>query len=182
MFYRHGSLAVAMVIVLSLLSIRQGVLAPQVPPVAFQTPKCSGLYVELASNLTLSEFPQVVHIHCAQELTQYINSERVVALLEESLHHHQLLNGQRINLVDENEKWSIDFGFMSAQRRVTLGIPLHPDQMSETDWIMLPGVGEHLAKKIVENQKEFGSFGTYQALARVKGIGSKSLVRWGELF
>ena len=42
---------------------------------------------------------------------------------------------------------------------------------------MLPGVGETLARRIVESRSEAGPFTELEALRRVRGIGPKTLER-----
>lgn len=183
MFRRHGSLVVSLVIIASFFYIQQGVLAVQVPPVVFVAPHNAGFYVELSAQLAVSGITQVVHIESPEELLRHVSSDEWRSLLVAYLSKHQLHNGQRVtvnmNLAGE---WLVQCDFMSAQRRMVLGIPLHPDRMSRTDWLALPGVGERMAQKIVANEAQYGKFYTYEALGRVSGIASKTLERWRDYF
>ena len=43
------------------------------------------------------------------------------------------------------------------------------------EWIQLPGVGEMLARRIIEDRERNGPFGMVDDLARVKGIGPKTI-------
>ncbi len=65
--------------------------------------------------------------------------------------------------------------WMPARQRLALGIPLHPDRMSSDDWMVLPGIGEKLAREIELDRQNYGDFGRLAALARVKGIGPAKL-------
>ncbi len=71
---------------------------------------------------------------------------------------------------------------MSAGKRIALSIPLHPDRMDLDDWSALPGIGAKLAARIETDRQKNGEFGTFENLARVKGIGQKSLSRWQKYF
>jgi competence protein ComEA len=66
-------------------------------------------------------------------------------------------------------------GWMPARQRLALGIPLHPDRMSREDWVTLPGIGEKLAAEIERDRQNYGDFGRFEALERVKGIGPAKL-------
>jgi competence protein ComEA len=69
----------------------------------------------------------------------------------------------------------IEQGWMPARQRLALGIPLHPDRMSRDDWQTLPGIGEKLAAQIEIDRQNYGDFGSFDALDRVKGIGPAKL-------
>ena len=73
-------------------------------------------------------------------------------------------------------------GWMSASQRIVLGIPLHPDRMSSSDWLALPGIGLKLADRIDRDRQKNGDFGSLAALNRVKGIGQKSIENWRIFF
>lgn len=42
---------------------------------------------------------------------------------------------------------------------------------------LLPGIGPHLAQRIVDDRKQRGPFATVDDLARVKGVGQHTLAR-----
>ncbi len=71
---------------------------------------------------------------------------------------------------------------MPASHRVSMGIPLHPDRMSLDDWQFLPGIGEALASRIELNRQKYGDFVSLEGLARVQGIGLKSIEKWQVFF
>ena len=96
---------------------------------------------------------------------------------------YELETGRRIDLDRQgSEKLSISLSWMSASQRVTLGIPLHPDKMTQLDWEFLPGIGEKLAAKIEMNRQKNGDFGSLDGLLRIKGIGSSKIELWEEFF
>ncbi len=73
-------------------------------------------------------------------------------------------------------------GWMSAGKRIALGIPLHPDRMSKADWVALPGIGDKLAESIYIDRQKNGDFGSLDALKRVKGIGRGRIENWRPFF
>lgn len=72
--------------------------------------------------------------------------------------------------------------WMPAAQRIALGIPLHPDRMSRTDWEALAGIGPRMAQAIEEERQRNGDFGSLEGLARVKGVGPKRLAGWKKFF
>lgn len=72
--------------------------------------------------------------------------------------------------------------FVPAGQRITLGIPLHPDTMTSHDWQALPGIGPHLAERIMADRQKNGDFGNLEALIRVRGIGRGTVKRLSEFF
>ena len=92
-------------------------------------------------------------------------------------------SGQRIDLIVQGgEIQSISFLWMTASQRVALGIPLHPDRMSQKDWEFLPGAGPKMAARIEENRQKNGDFGSFPELQRIKGVGVRKIAVWREFF
>jgi len=182
-FNRPGSLIVALVIVVLLFYVQQGILASQVSPVFFETPKDENQFVELSGNLFTCCPHQVVEVSSAKDLCRYVNDENGKFLLLSYFTRHKLMNGQSVELNRDSEVGAtIACEFMSAGRRMTLGVALHPDCMTAEDWKSLPGVGITMAKVITENRAQFGDFHTFKALGRVRGIGDKTLAGWRVYF
>jgi competence protein ComEA len=108
--------------------------------------------------------------------------------LDESLRSSRVLNrpikgGERVDLIVKSDIIKeVRVSWMSAAKRVALGIALHPDRMSEEDWQVLPGIGRKLAEKIEQNRQKYGEFGAVQNLLRVPGIGKGRLTSWNQYF
>jgi competence protein ComEA len=64
---------------------------------------------------------------------------------------------------------------MSADKRLALGIPIDLNRSSFEDLVLVPGIGEKTAEKIVEERSLNGTFGRLEELMRVKGIKEKRL-------
>lgn len=94
-----------------------------------------------------------------------------------------LRNGERLKIIKKDQKIALlQREWMSANHRIVMGIPLHPDHMSRADWTALPGIGVGLAERIEVDRQKNGDFGSFDALFRVKGIGKKRLESWREFF
>lgn len=91
--------------------------------------------------------------------------------------------GEALSLSDSwKETSDLTRGWMGAGQRVAMGIPLHPDRMSQEDWEYLPGIGSRLAVEVEKDRQENGDFGVLEKLDRVKGIGPKRIESWQEFF
>ncbi|WP_305041551.1 ComEA family DNA-binding protein [Geoalkalibacter sp.] len=77
---------------------------------------------------------------------------------------------------------NISVSWMSAAKRMALGILLHPDRMTLEDWQSLPGIGPRLAERIELDRQKNGDFGSLKALQRVSGIGPKRIRDWESYF
>lgn len=71
---------------------------------------------------------------------------------------------------------------MSAEEKLLLGIPLDLNRMTQSDWEYLPGIGEGLAKKLVQYRQINGEFASVIDLSRVPGIGRARLKQIGNYF
>ena len=93
------------------------------------------------------------------------------------------INGARYGIAKKDQKIEIvQRGWMSAGKRIALGIALHPDRMSSSDWVELPGIGKKLDEKIHTDRKKNGEFGSLDALKRVKGVGPGRIANWRTFF
>lgn len=98
------------------------------------------------------------------------------AAVEVGLDDSALVDGMTLEIIGKSGlEAEVERGWMSARQRLALGIPLHPDRMSHEDWVTLPGIGEKLALQIERDRQDFGDFGSFEALERVKGIGQAKL-------
>ncbi len=114
------------------------------------------------------------------ELTSFSVSASV---LENWPPNTTLESGRRIDLVVQRaEIQSIYLTWMTAGQRAALGIPLHPDRMTLSDWEFLPGVGPMVATKIEQNRQKNGDFHSIEGLIRVKGVGTSKIADWKKYF
>jgi len=80
-----------------------------------------------------------------------------------------------IKLISTGEEDKIIAGKMDASKRLALGLPLNINDVSENDLIMVKGIGEKTAKKILELRDRNGRFKNIEELMAIKGIKEKRL-------
>lgn len=150
---------------------------------AFSLQKEKNIFVEM--KLGESELG-VYQINDGSTLCDVINlTDAVLAdsFCAESGKYISLVSGTRLVFTQKDQKIShVKRGWMSAGKRISLSIPLHPDRMNIDDWSALPGIGEKLASRIETDRQKNGEYGAFENLVRVRGIGQKSLSRWRKYF
>jgi competence protein ComEA len=60
---------------------------------------------------------------------------------------------------------------MGARVKLVLGIPIDVNGAETEDLVLVPGISEGLARRIVDNRESEGAFTTWHDLRRVKGVG-----------
>ncbi len=86
------------------------------------------------------------------------------------------IQAEDVEIIDVNRGW------MTADRRMVLAIPLQPQTMTSDDWQALPGIGPKLAAAIELDRQKNGDFRSLADLERVPGIGSGRLSAWRKYF
>ena len=71
---------------------------------------------------------------------------------------------------------------MKTAQRITLGIPLDINQVTEADLELLPGIGPVLAGNIVRYRQKYGKIRDLKQLLLVEGIGNSKLDRLSHYF
>jgi competence protein ComEA len=84
-----------------------------------------------------------------------------------------LRNGVLFSFSDGNWKQKN----ISSATKIGLGIPIDINSVSATDLLLVPGIGEEMAAKIILLRGEKGGFPTLEALKDVPGIKEKKLNR-----
>ena len=59
--------------------------------------------------------------------------------------------------------------------RLNLSFQLDVNSAERPEWSLLPGIGDTLARRIVESRRRDGPYETHEDLLRVRGIGPKTL-------
>ncbi|SEM31449.1 competence protein ComEA [Syntrophus gentianae] len=75
----------------------------------------------------------------------------------------------------QNERPLIEIGGMAASTRLALNRPLDLNRVSLEDLILVPGIGEKTALKILEARNKEGKFRQLEDLMKIKGIKEKRL-------
>jgi competence protein ComEA len=171
----------ALLIFLAVLLSREASTMEDLP--AFLPPERGIVHVELIGDDLLPgvyQFYDGLALRDVIKLTDALSAENLTI---DSGWLKLLSGGESFEIVRKDQKIKLlQRGWMSASHRMALGIPLHPDRMSRTDWKSLPGIGDVLAERIENNRHKNGDYGCLEALVRVKGIGEKRIDRWKFFF
>jgi competence protein ComEA len=173
-----------MVVVFAALVVISGrsALEDEVLP-AFSVPSPPKLWVELGEGFSqpgVHQFSDGLVIGDVIKLTGV--SENCLTV-DEQLSGRSLVSGERFDLVCHDEKVThLQRSWMTAWQRISLGVSLHPDRMTLTDWMALPGIGERLAERVENDRQNNGEFGSLGALTRVRGIGVRRIEAWRDFF
>ena len=167
----------------ALLLLSRGVLPPQDSP-AFSVEAPAGVRILLGEgfpNPGVHQFSDGITIGSVMELTGLAGAHSGAVPNADA--SGELIDGMALAIgAGAGLHGEIERGWMPARQRMALGIPLHPDRMSREDWVTLPGIGEKLAAEIEQDRQNYGDFGRFEALERVKGIGPAKLERLRPFF
>jgi competence protein ComEA len=173
--------AMAVVLFLAVLLSREASTTEALP--AFLPLAGDYLYVELVGEGLAQgtyQFNDGLSFFDVIKLTAGFSSED---LLTNPVLQQIVRDGESLKIVrKDREIGIIRQGWMKASHRMALGILLHPDRMSRTDWTVLPGVGDALAERIEIERQKNGDYGGVEALVRVKGIGKRRIDSWIKFF
>ena len=183
MLLRHGFWVVSVLIIVITFMFKQGMPAPQASPVFVSVAKPPPCYLELRGDFFDCESYHIVDAQDQLSVIELVKSVPGKHLLERYFLTHGVVSGQSIEIkTNATSVMVVECGYMGAGRRIALAISLHPDQMTRTDWQVLPGIGEKLSLIIEEDRHLHGNFGSFEQLVRVRGIGHKTLRRWEPFF
>ena len=88
-----------------------------------------------------------------------------------------LQNGVKVNIEWDGTSWRISLNEISAFNKLTLGIPISINNESREGLTALPGIGQKLGERIVEERKKRGGFSHISDLKDIKGIGERLFQR-----
>lgn len=94
---------------------------------------------------------------------------------ESVLRDFPLQSGMKISLPDEEHSDSILIGGMDAAKKLALGMRLDINRASAEDLMMIRGVGEKTAAKILELRARKGRIQRMEELMEIRGIKEKKL-------
>jgi DNA uptake protein and related DNA-binding proteins len=84
----------------------------------------------------------------------------------------------RIKIDSVSGKDDIIVAKIEADKRLALGMQLDINKASEEELILINGIGEVTAKKILDLRNKLGRFRNIEQLMEIKGIKEKKLARF----
>ncbi len=92
---------------------------------------------------------------------------------------HCLIAGQTVTL---GASGSLTLGQMDAAERLALDLPIDLNRATRDELMLVPGIGETTADRIVQVRNSSGLFRKVADLKNVPGIKEKKLKRWEQSF
>ena len=88
-----------------------------------------------------------------------------------------LHSGMKITIssVSENKNVTVAVAEIESAKRLALGMPLDINRATESDLILVYGIGEVTAKKILDLRSKIGRYKNIEQLTEIKGIKEKKL-------
>ena len=130
-------------------------------------------FIEVAGDL---KFPGVYRFDYPPDIMELMDKAGVLNLdvaRSQRFTEGSLSTGKMVTIDQENLNTRLVISEMSAFYKITLGIPISLNTESETGLTAIPGIGPGLAKAIVQERSQRGSFQCLRDLLSVKGIGPK---------
>lgn len=81
------------------------------------------------------------------------------------------------SVVEISGKGDVKIRKMTVARRLALGLPIDINRASEEDIVLVPGIGEETAHRIIQLRKQRGAFRELSELTALPGIKKKRLDR-----
>jgi len=92
----------------------------------------------------------------------------------------RLEDGMKIMIDSVSGKNYIIATEIEADKRLALGIKLDINKATEDDLLLINGIGEVTAKKILDLRKKLGRYSNVEQLMEIKGIKEKKLAKFGK--
>ena len=67
---------------------------------------------------------------------------------------------------------------MDAAKKLALGMPLDINRATKEELVLISGIGEHTAEKIIRLRAQLGGFAELEQLMKIKGIKEKKLAKF----
>jgi competence protein ComEA len=87
----------------------------------------------------------------------------------------KLKDGMKIMINSTSGNQNVVVAKISSAERLALGMPLDINQVTEDDLLLVKGIGEATAKKILDLRNKLGRFRNIEQLMEIKGIKEKKL-------
>ena len=87
----------------------------------------------------------------------------------------KLNNGMKIIINSSSGKQNVVVAKISSAERLALGMPLNINEVKEDELLLINGIGQATAQKILDLRNKLGRFHKIEQLMEVKGIKEKKL-------
>jgi competence protein ComEA len=80
-------------------------------------------------------------------------------------------------IIDNDSSRRVSLTMIENSRKLALGMPIDLNRSTEEELLLVPGIGEVTAKKILELKSKKISFTKIEEMMEIKGIKEKKLAR-----
>ena len=113
----------------------------------------------------------VDHATTLEHLLREIDSSIITA------NDYKLKDGVSVKLKSEGKQSTVVIEEMTAEQRIALGLPLDINKAALEDLMLVPGIGESTAQKIIDRRREIGKYGSLEQLTEINGIKERKLIK-----
>ncbi len=135
----------------------------------FSTAGRNKVAVEIISQQGLSGVYFMEKGSTLQDLLQRMDANRNIR------DNFPLQNAMTLRMTDRANSQNVILGKMAAAQRLALGLPLDINLATHDDLLLIPGVGEAMAEKIISRRNDIGRFSKLEQLMEISGIKEKKL-------
>ena len=86
-------------------------------------------------------------------------------------------SGMKITISSVSENQHVTVAEIESAKRLALGMPLDINLATESDLLLVNGIGEVTAKKILDLRSKLGRYKNIEQLTEIKGIKEKKLAK-----
>lgn len=91
---------------------------------------------------------------------------------------YPLMSGMKITVSGKYPDESVVFSQMDAAKKLALGLPLDINKATKEELILISGIGEATAEKIIKLRGELGGYAKLEELMKIRGIKEKRLSKF----
>jgi competence protein ComEA len=102
---------------------------------------------------------------------------KTVDIGEFSFQSFKLNDGMKIMINSVSGKNDIVVTKIASAERLALGMPLDINQVTEDELLLITGIGQATAEKILDLRSKLGRFRNIEQLMEIKGIKEKKLAK-----
>lgn len=131
------------------------------------------LFIQVAGDVKFPGVYRFSHHPNLKDLIDRAGGLYADIFLPEAFRDSKFSSGMEVTFCRETNSTKVSLSEMSAFYKTTLGIPISVNRESETGLTAVPGIGQGLAKAIVQERSKRGGFKTLDEVLSVRGIGPR---------
>jgi len=163
------AICIALAIIPFIIFISGSKVNYRVPELANQFPE--KIAVEVVEN---DKSRGMYFVDLKTSVNQLLKSIDIDELVKEDF---PLRSGMKISMSSVSEDHNVTVAKIESSKRLAISMPLDINRVTETDLILVSGIGEVTAKKILDLRSKLGRYKKIEQLTECKGITEKKLAK-----